>query len=130
DPYLTHPPLHERLEAIAPLPAEPRAGSPPLPAEDPPAVALLDNLDALEDQLLRAVFDERKVAKLQPIRWEDLGDKVYLPLWTKTAVRARSKLQGLTPAALPERLPELERLGRDQAEAPGGKDEMRSHGAF
>jgi Zn-dependent protease with chaperone function len=128
DPYLTHPPLRERLAAIASLPAEPAAGSPPLPPGDPPAVSLLENLDELEDQLLRTVFDEKKVAKLKPIRWEEVGARVYLPQWEKAAAEAKPKLQGLTPAQLPDRSGDLVRLGRELAPKGAEPDEARSRG--
>jgi heat shock protein HtpX len=130
DPYRTHPPLHERLEAIASIPAEPGPGAPPPVPGDPPALSLLENVDVLEDQLLRAVFDAREVAKLKPIRWEDVGTQVYVPLWTKATLEAKARLTGLTPALLPDRLPELERLGRDLiAPKPIDKKDARAHGA-
>lgn len=130
DPYVTHPPLHERLAAIASLPAEPRAGSPPLPAGDPLAVSLLENLDALEDQLLRTVFDADKVAELKPIRWEDVGTQVYAPMWTKAVDEGRAAIRGLTPAQLPGRSSDLERLGRELLGKKGDRDELRGHAGF
>jgi len=84
----------------------------------------------MEDQLLRAVFDAREVAKLKPIRWEDVGAQVYLPMWTKGVVEAKASLSGLTPALLPDRLPDLERLGRDLlGKKPVDKKDARAHGA-
>ena len=130
DPYLTHPPLHARLAAIASIPPEPPPGAPPGLPGDPPSVSLLENLDALEDQLLRAVFNAEKVAQLTPIRWEDMGAKVYLPLWTKAAGDAAPHLAGLTPAMLPDRRADLPRLGKALLDRPAGKDETRNHGAL
>jgi Zn-dependent protease with chaperone function len=130
DPYRTHPPLNERLAAIASIPAEPGPGAPPPIPGDPPALSLLENVDAMEDQLLRAVFDAREVAKLKPIRWEDVGTQVYVPLWTKGVLEAKAGLAGLTPALLPERLPDLERLGRELlGKKPVDKKDARAHGA-
>jgi heat shock protein HtpX len=130
DPYRTHPPLHERLAAIGPIPPEPPSGAPPPVEGDPTSISLLENLDVLEDQLLRTVFDAREVAKLKPIRWEEVGTRIYLPMWTKAALEAKSRLAGLTPALLPERQADLERLGRDLLGKSGCGKEAQAHGAM
>jgi heat shock protein HtpX len=129
DPYRTHPPLHERLAAIGPIPPEPPPGAPPPVDGDPPSISLLEDLDVLEDQLLRAAFDAREVAKLKPIRWEEVGTRIYLPMWTKAALKAKSRLQGLTPALLLDGKPDLEGLGRDQLDKPGSREEAQAQGA-
>lgn len=128
DPYRTHPPLHERLAAVASLPPEPPPGAPPPVPGDPPAVELLQNLDQLEDQLLRTVFDADKVAKLTPIRWDEVGTKIYLPMWTKAVADAKPHLAGLTPAALLEPAVDLVKVGRAAGEKDASVDDARATG--
>jgi Zn-dependent protease with chaperone function len=126
DPYRTHPPLAERLAAVASLPPDPKSDAPPLPSGDPPAVTLLEDLDALEDNLLRTVFDASKVAALKPVRWEDIGATVYVPMWTKAAAEAQSRMQGWTVATLPDRAGDLPRLGKDLSDKGADADEAHS----
>jgi Zn-dependent protease with chaperone function len=97
DPYDSHPPLRERLEALgnpAPLPADP---------EDPRAASLLEDLDGLEKALLDAAFPGR-TKSLTSVTWPEAGTKVFVPLWRKAVEEGRTALRGLTPATLPSAL--------------------------
>jgi hypothetical protein len=51
-------------------------------------------------------------------------------MWTKAVEEGRAKIRGLSPAQLPGRSSELERLGRDLLGKPGDRDELRSHAGF
>jgi Zn-dependent protease with chaperone function len=77
DPYDTHPPLKERIAAVASLPAGPDLG------EDLPAVSLLEDVPALERALISQMAGTEKAAKLKPIHWQEVGAEVYVPQWTK-----------------------------------------------
>lgn len=105
DPYDTHPPLKERLAAVEHLP----------PGEvmlnDPPASQLLNNLVTLESQLLLAVADPDKVAKLKSITWDQVARQVYVPQWTDLVKTNAKALGGLTPEALPQLSGKLKEWG-------------------
>jgi hypothetical protein len=94
DPYDTHPSLRERVAAVEGLPA----GA--APANDPPALTLLDRPDLLETRLLRFLGGP-KAPPLQPAAWEDLAEQAWLPFWRERHAAYAAELAGLTPADLP-----------------------------
>ncbi|HVE42615.1 MAG TPA: M48 family metallopeptidase [Planctomycetota bacterium] len=96
DPYRTHPPLPERLEAMAKLPPgfEVR--------EDPPAIELLADLDQCEKDVVAFVTSDPKVAALPPLAWSEAGEKAFLPQWREQAKIARPHLKGIAPESFPE----------------------------
>ena len=94
DPYDTHPPLKDRIAAVAHLPA----GAPL--AEDLPAVCLLQDVSALERQLMAQVAGADKVATLRPIPWDEVGSRVYIPQWARLVQLNVGNLKGQTPASL------------------------------
>jgi Zn-dependent protease with chaperone function len=106
DPYDTHPPLRERIAALGNL----RAGD--APGEDPPALGLLDDVPALERRLLATMAGDEAVAKLQPVGWEEAGERVFLPQWRTAVQKHAGGLGGLTPAALPQRAKPPRELAR------------------
>ncbi len=106
DPYDTHPPLRERLDALERLPAGPPAAN-----DDPPALSLLDRIPDMESRLLSALSGAAAQA-LKPVDWDRVGPQVYIPMWTEAVGKHRSVLQGLTPAGLPDATVDLPRMGR------------------
>jgi Zn-dependent protease with chaperone function len=118
-PYDTHPSLPARLAALGP--------GAPSAARDvgPGALSLLDGVPTLEARLAvfaagkgegRVPADESALrlaaepVPLAPIRWEEVGTRVWLPDWDRTARKNRRLLKGVTPAGLPGF--EWETLGR------------------
>jgi Zn-dependent protease with chaperone function len=92
DPGDTHPPLGERLAALAALrPGEPLA-------DDPPAITLLRDVGALEGDLVGHLAP---TAKLSPVAWEDVGREVVLPSWKAMMAKRGAALAGVAPADLP-----------------------------
>jgi Zn-dependent protease with chaperone function len=91
DPYRTHPPLHERLDALAALPPSPE------PAEDPPAGGLIDSLDGLEVELLAFVTDKAAVRGYPRVSWAEVAERAYLPAWREQAREQQPMLQGIAP---------------------------------
>jgi Zn-dependent protease with chaperone function len=67
DPYDSHPALPERLAAIERCPGG-------APDDSPPASALLEGEAALEQRTLA----ELGAGELEPMRWEEAGDRVWL----------------------------------------------------
>lgn len=109
-PFDTHPPLRERLAALGVGPDEARRPAGPY------ALALLEHLPELERRLAAIVARRgegfasrsseglglgRELPALTPIRWEEVGSRVWLPEWEKLTARNRRHLEGLTPAGLP-----------------------------
>jgi heat shock protein HtpX len=104
DPYDTHPPLKERVEAVRLLPA----GAPS--SDDGPAIDLLAGIRQLEGDLARP-WAGFLSGPLAPISWEDVGGKVYAPTWAATRPRYDAHLAAVAIEDLAERLPALvERL--------------------
>ena len=106
DPYDTHPPLKERIAAVANLPAG------DILADDPTALSLLENIPALEGKLLVSVAGAEAAGKLKPIRWDQVGAQVYLAQWTQLARSNAEALKGVTPESLPAWAADLKKLGR------------------
>ncbi len=106
DRYDTHPPLRERVAALARLP------SGPPPAEDPPALTLLTEIAELERGLLVSMANEAEVGALKPLDWERVGREVYVPQWRGLAAKHSSALAGWTLGSLPQRVSSLDQVGR------------------
>jgi Zn-dependent protease with chaperone function len=96
DPYRTHPPLRERLEAMAKLPPGFEA------REDPPAIGLITDLDRMERELIAFVTTNPKVHKMPVLAWSDAGEQAFLPQWREAAKAARPHLGGIRPEGFPE----------------------------
>ena len=129
DPYDTHPPLKERLAAVRnAAAAEPPASA----ADDARAVSLLDDVSALERELLVHLFAE-KLSQHRPIEWSDVGRDVYLPLWRKSLAEDARHLAGITALGVPDALGRAEELGRAlglPAEIPSESENLRARGCM
>jgi heat shock protein HtpX len=119
DPYDTHPPLKDRLAAIESI-----SQSSPPPANDPPAIALLDRLPETELRLLKTVTNIKDVGGLKQVGWDAVGDRIYIPMWEEHLRKHAAALKGLTPAGLPEAAAGAEAFGRRVGvEAGASKEE-------
>lgn len=101
-PYDSHPPLRERLEAVAALPPG------DLPQEDPSAIQFLDNVPELEGALLITLAGPECARKIQPLSWDEVGQRVYLPSWALLVKANASILSGMTPESLPRIASDIE----------------------
>jgi Zn-dependent protease with chaperone function len=106
DPYDTHPPLRERLEALKKLPAGEAGG------DGAPAISLLSNTDDLEARLLSSAIAGADLRKCAPLRWEEIGMRIYLPGWLNNAREHAPELAGVTPAELHGVTKDLPAFGR------------------
>jgi hypothetical protein len=111
DPYDTHPSLRDRLVALGP------AADRPQPADEPAALSLIDDVAGLEAQLLAALAGDEAVRRLQPLAWDDVAARVYVPRWEKFVLDHGKPLAGLTPLSLPAL--DWDALGRRLAAAVG-----------
>lgn len=113
DPFDTHPPLAQRIAAI-------EDGEPPgSDADDTPALALLEDPDALEVSLIRS--DDGR--PLERLTWAKVTDRVFLPQWQKQANRLAEELGSATLISLvraPAKLGKLaaKLLKKDLSEHP------------
>lgn len=106
DPYDTHPPLKERIAAVASLPPGSDLG------EDLPAVSLLEDVPALELALISQMAGTEKAARLKPIPWQEVGAEVYVPQWTKLVQLNHAGLQSVTPESLPKLAADIKGFGK------------------
>jgi hypothetical protein len=106
NPYDTHPPLKERIAAVASLPA-----GPALP-EDRHAVSLLENVPALERELMAQIAGAEQAAKLKYIAWDEVGSHVYVPQWTRLTQLNANAILGVTPESLPTLASGLKAFGK------------------
>ncbi|MFN7972754.1 MAG: M48 family metallopeptidase [Acidobacteriota bacterium] len=110
NPYDSHPPLAERLDAIEKMSRE----APP--AEDPPALTLLDGVDALEEALVLMFSNADKALALKPVSWAEVPERFYVPYWENLARRNIGDLDGVTAADLPDLARKLVRRAQNVAQ--------------
>jgi Zn-dependent protease with chaperone function len=111
--YDTHPPLRSRIAAARALPY-----TKPLESEAG-AIALIDQLDILELQLLRARFPQLKAAELRTVQWDKVGTDVYIPIWRNFTAEYAPVLAGLTAGSLPEAVKNLAGMGARMRDPKG-----------
>jgi Zn-dependent protease with chaperone function len=117
NPFLTHPPLAERLAALDPLPPGPAR------SEDAPAIELLNDHDALEADLVALATETPSARTMPAVAWSDVGEKAYLPQWRDREKEVRAHVAGLRPEEFPGI--DLTGLGR-RLERPSDDREARS----
>ncbi|MGD9142086.1 MAG: M48 family metalloprotease [bacterium] len=104
NPYITHPPLAGRLEAIRELPAAATG------ADTSPAVSLIGDADAAERELVDGFMKKYAERRLVPITWDDVASAVYIEQWTNLIAERGGWLEGMTPASLPDVVKDLRPL--------------------
>ena len=104
DPFDTHPPLRERIAAAGAETDQPGW------QDDTPALTLLDDVPAIEQELLTFVVGPSNASKLVSIAWEDVPLRVWAPMWRNVAAKNSDKLRGVTPELLSRITPERQDL--------------------
>ena len=120
DLYDSHPSLHDRVSALHQVAVNKEQAA-------NPAISLLRDLENLEASFLVTLTDPATAQTIQPISWEQVGGKVWFPIWQEHVDTYRDVLQGVCLHALPEILsdPELKRrLLRGTAETEGVQNEF------
>lgn len=126
DPYDTHPALPMRLAVLSALPQGPE------PGDDPPAISLLEGVPALEQQLQISMAALAMPRPLPPLSWEEVGARVYIPLWRDMAGRHAPALSDL-PTALPDMARHPQQFGRmlrNQASRTIPDEELEGYAAY
>jgi heat shock protein HtpX len=119
DPYDTHPPLRDRIAAIAHLPHGPAQG------QELPAASLLDDVPALEKELLAKLAGTDEAGRLKQIVWDEVGACVYIPLWARLVGLNANRLKSVTPDSLGSVATNLKVFGKtlvDPANEPPDDD--------
>jgi Zn-dependent protease with chaperone function len=114
NPYDSHPALKERIAALGES-AEGRAED----DDAAPALSLLADVDALEGKLMSFIFSDYANKGFKPVSWEEMSEKVWMPLWKDRLRENRHRLKGLTADQLPELLREPSALAVKMLFAPG-----------
>jgi heat shock protein HtpX len=83
----SHPPDRERIAAAQMFPPGDS------PADDPSAITLLDDPQQWERRMLRELADAKSADNLQPVTWDEVVTKVYLPGW-EAAIRKHATVLG------------------------------------
>lgn len=99
NPYDSHPVLNERISTLEHASAIPEVS--PRSGDEASALELLEGVPALEAELVGFLMDRGKAAALQPVGWEDVGERVYPALWKARANEHAKHLVGLTAATMP-----------------------------
>jgi len=98
DPYDSHPSLPDRLKALEGLPPGPQ------PANEPPALSLLENASGAEVPLAAGIMKSGTPA-LKPVLWRDVGIEIQVPRWEDRVRREAQVLAGQTVADIPSLMP-------------------------
>jgi Zn-dependent protease with chaperone function len=93
NPYDTHPPLRERVDALRAVDGE-TANDSRL------AVSLLADSATWERRLLSFV-DADWARSLKPLRWEEALETVHVPIWKNTIKQHATLVAGVTASTLP-----------------------------
>jgi heat shock protein HtpX len=106
NPYDTHPPLQQRLEALQNWPQG------EMPEQDPRSISLLRNIDVIEARLLGWISYETTAQGLKPVAWDEVDRKVWVTEWEGIMRKYGAALSGIAPQSLPELSQDLDALSR------------------
>jgi hypothetical protein len=84
-----------------------------------PAVSLLEDVSALERELMAQLAGGDNAAKLQPIVWGEVGSRDYLPQWTQLVQLNAAGLKGITPESLSQVATDLKAVGKTLRDLSG-----------
>jgi heat shock protein HtpX len=122
--YDTHPPLKERVAALALLPPG------EIPHDDPPSISLFDDLDGAEGDLIAGLMDPAIAAALRPAAWKELPELCFIPRWREHMGTYGAGLAGRTATELPELVSSRVELGYQLAGKRLPKDEAEGLAMF
>ena len=103
--FLTHPDFETRMEAIQ------NDGWGNRAPDERLAVALIEDLPALELRLLNWEAQKRGLGTLRRLEWAEAGERVYLPQWREFAQRHGDALDGSFMRDLPALVRDAADLG-------------------
>ena len=104
DPYDSHPSISERLAALAVLDNVAAA----YPEDRRLAIELTPDPDALELSLVEDLTGDEGLQGLDCITWEEVPERVMVPIWRHVFLESSSDVPETTAAGLPDVLPNVE----------------------
>jgi Zn-dependent protease with chaperone function len=118
--YDSHPSLRDRVSALRQMAVdkEQDAGS---------AISLLRDLESLEATFLTVLTDSATIGEIQPIGWDQVGGKVWIPVWQEHVDTHKELLQGVRLQALPEILSDPDRKQQLLQGCPEFEEEGQNH---
>jgi Zn-dependent protease with chaperone function len=125
DPYDSHPPLKDRIAAVAGLPEGPSTLE-----GDLPAISLLEDLPGLERELIAKIAGPDQAGKLTSIPWGEVGSRVYVPRWARLAERNAASLEAVTPESLSEIMADLKNFGKRLVDSSGDPPDIEKSESF
>jgi heat shock protein HtpX len=119
NPFDTHPHLSKRIERARaynlPAPTSPGEDA----GQDAPMISVIDNLDALESDLLKVLVPSLAKSELKPMSWETAGLGVFVPMWRKQVEGFIRFLATKTLADLPGIVKEPKAIANKVPNPPG-----------
>lgn len=104
-PFDSHPPLRDRIAAASHWP------SPSQVQDETPAVSLLNDVDAVEVELLQALSPGLKAESLRTVSWDKYVPQFLLVQWKQRVAQAADLLEPMTTESLPDAQQGLRWLG-------------------
>jgi heat shock protein HtpX len=123
NPYDTHPSLPERITALSQPSNSATVG------DDRPAITLLCYLLRLEGELLGIVVASQ-LRSAEPVDWNDVPSRVWLPKWGEFVATQRAALGSVTVGTLPMGIQHITDIARELRYDPGylpDSDQRRLH---
>jgi len=127
-PYDTHPPLKDRLEALA-RHNEPKFDAAqnntdrqrPLnvQAETASAMSLFDGLESTEQEFVELLNPKLRNTTLRRITWKEVPHEVTIRGWRASAAQIAAPLEGITVANLPDAISKLPAIGAQLRDPQG-----------
>jgi heat shock protein HtpX len=118
NPYDSHPPLRDRMDAAQKIPRE-LLSQALTRADSNSARTLLDEPTALELRFLEIANTNMKPGSLQSISWEEVGTRVAIPRWKTFAAEYSSFLEGVTAKSIPAQVSQFSKIGDSMRNPPG-----------
>ncbi len=109
----THPTFQQRSQ---------RARSHKYPAaaqDDAPALSLLEDVPAVELDILRTLFPNPQTDTLLPVPWDAVGEMVYIPNWRESVTQYRDLLVAFRAADVPDALAKIGSIAAQVHDPPG-----------
>jgi Zn-dependent protease with chaperone function len=114
--YDTHPPMKLRIDRVSGLQIQGTECN--ASDEDAPAISLLDNVDLLEQQLMKVLVPDLKT-ELRPMNWATAASEVWIPTWRKVVAEHAAALNGHDINSLPELVKDLQKIAGQMRDPPG-----------
>lgn len=104
-PYDTHPPLRDRIEAAMAFPAD------TAPQDSRPAAILLGDLQTAEMKFVEHTFTDLKAGSLHYVPWNEVALRVTIPSWQRFVDEYSDAVKNVTAESIPDHVTALREIG-------------------